>query len=40
VEQGAIETARGAVIDVFHGSLMTQPGVTQAASNRLSNADS
>jgi hypothetical protein len=30
VEQRAVETARGFVIDVLDGSLMTQPGVTQA----------
>ena len=30
LEQGAIETARGAVIDILDGSLMAEPGVAQA----------
>ena len=30
LEQRAIETARGAVIDIFDGGLMAQPGVAQA----------
>jgi hypothetical protein len=30
LEQRAIETARGAVIDVFDSGLMAQPGTAQA----------
>jgi hypothetical protein len=30
LEQGAIETAGGAVIDILDGGLMAQPGIAQA----------
>src|SRR5207247_2538387 len=30
LEQRAIESARGTVIDIFDGSLMAQPGISQA----------
>jgi hypothetical protein len=30
LEQGAIETPRGTVVDIFDGGLMAQPGVAQA----------
>ena len=31
LEQRAIETARGAVVDILDRSLMTQPGIAQAS---------
>ena len=35
LEQRAIETARGAVIDVLDGGLMAQPGIAQAGEQAL-----
>jgi hypothetical protein len=30
LEQGAVEAARGAVIDVLDGGMLAQPGIAQA----------
>ena len=35
LEQNAIETAGGAVIDVLDGGLMTQPGIAQPGEQAL-----
>ena len=35
LEQRAIETARGAIIDILDGGLMAQPGISQPGEQPL-----